>query len=461
MQTFKLKDMKYLAKTTFLVLLFMVFSCESIVDDINENPNGVAIEDVDAQLFLTGAMLANTVAQGGHLNRIGAMYSGQLEGLAALYSNIYGFTLSTAESNTTWSRIYVGTIPNLRAVRQKAPNDQLAIGITKVIEAHAIGIPDPVFDDQTSVFNSMIALLDDAINDLNGATSRNFPQDIYYNGNKDKWIEAANTLKARYFLQLKEYPQALTAAQNGISADANSMKFQPVGDGGIIGSKNLFWQILEGARAGDIGTGDSYLMQILDPASAITRNNAKTNETARSGYYTIDPSGGAANSGIIEEYEPQNLVSFAENQLIMAECAGRNGGIAAGLPHLNALRSWLNTGGMVNANFSSMPLMYAAYDAADFAMGGMENADNLSPEKAFLREVIEERYVSGFGMYMPYNDARRLRATDAAIAVPYFLNNGPAPPYPERMPYADDELNANANAPAEDPGIFTKTAVNQ
>jgi len=54
---------------------------------------------------------------------------------------------------------------------------------------------------------------------------------------------------------------------------------------------------------------------------------------------------------------------------------------------------------------------------------------------AFLREVIEERYVSGFGMHMPY--------------------------YPERMPYAATELNSNSNAPAEDPGIFTKTEVNQ
>ena len=30
---------------------------------------------------------------------------------------------------------------------------------------------------------------------------------------------------------------------------------------------------------------------------------------------------------------------------------------------------------------------------------------------------MEERYVSGFGMHMPYNDARRLRKSDGAIAV--------------------------------------------
>jgi len=64
-------------------------------------------------------------------------------------------------------------------------------------------------------------------------------------------------------------------------------------------------------------------------------------------------------------------------------------------------------------------------------------------------------------MYLPFNDARRLRKSDTDIAVSYMLVDGPEAPYPERMPYSDDELNANENAPAEDPGIFVKTKVNE
>ena len=41
---------------------------------------------------------------------------------------------------------------------------------------------------------------------------------------------------------------------------------------------------------------------------------------------------------------------------------------------------------------------------------------------AFLREVIEERYVSGFGMHMPFNDARRLRKSDSAYSVPFVIS---------------------------------------
>ena len=201
---------------------------------------------------------------------------------------------------------------------------------------------------------------------------------------------------------------------------------------------------------------------MLDPGNALSRNNAKTDETARKAYYTINSSTGSSNSGIIEENEPQNMVTFFENQLILAESAARNGSLANGLPYLNSVRAWMNTGGHINSNFQDQSYSYLAYDAADFDNGGIENADGIDSKTAFLREVIEERYVSGFGMHMPYNDSRRLRKSDGSMAVPYILVDGPqSGPWPERMPYATTELNSNSNAPAEDPGIFSVTRVNQ
>lgn len=472
--------MKFNIKLLLLLSVFFAASCESLVEGINENPNDILIEDVEAELFLTGTMLANTSAQVGHVNRIAGMYSGQLVGITSLYSNIYGFSLSAAETTSTWSRVYVGMIPNLRLIRELAPEDKLLQGIAKALEAYGVGtvaalfgdvpysevndpkIEDPVFDGQVSVMNAAISLLDDAIADLGGASSRPLDADIYFGGDATKWLEACYTLQARFYMHLKDYSSANAAAQQGISSAAGSMRFIPRGATTVSeGDKNLFWMILEGSRAGDIGTVNSYLMQLIDPASGISRNNAKTDETARFGYYTIDETGGSANAGIIEQYEPQNLVTYAENLLILAETAGRSGGVAAGLPHLNELRAWLNTGGGVNANFSGEPYLYEAYEAADFNSGGIENSDGIDPARAFLREVVEERYVSGFGMYMPFDDARRLRKSDTDIAVPFFMVDGPAPPFAERMPYSADELNSNSNAPDEDPGIFLVTPVNQ
>ncbi|MDH3648995.1 MAG: SusD/RagB family nutrient-binding outer membrane lipoprotein [Saprospiraceae bacterium] len=466
----------------YIIMLFVVglcsTACEDVVDGINDNPNKITSDDIDPQLFLTGAMLANSVAQAGHLNRIAGMWSGQLVGLASLYSNIYGYSISTAESVSTWSRVYIGTITNVRHVRTQLPSDGLIQGITKVLEAHGVGtlaslcgdvpyseinqaeIEDPRFDDQVSVFNSLIVLLEDAASDLSSANSRITTFDIYFEGDADKWQEVANTLIARYRMHMGDYSGAYAAAQNGISSPDGSMKYIPRGDAALTeGDKNLFWEILEGSRTGDIGTGNSYLMQLVNDSTDVYRGNAKTDESARAGYYVIDESGGRANLGIIEQFEPHKLVSYEENLLILAEAGARSSGFDTGLGHLNELRAYLNTGDFLNANFIDQAYLYEAYETADFESGGMENIDGIATDRALLREIIEERYVTGFGTFMPFDDARRVRSGDGDIQVPFPTNGGGQ--YPERLPYSDDELNANANAPSEDPGIFTKTMVNQ
>ena len=463
----------------FISLVYTVFSCEDIVSDINENPNDLIVSDVQEKLFLTGGQLANIQLQCGHLNRVSGMYSGQLIGFAALYSNIYGYNLSTGESNDEWRALYGGVMTNMRHIRENSDSALLS-GIAAIIEAHAFGtgaslwgdipyseagiseIEDPIFDPQVNVYNSAIALLDEGINTLNGATSEPIDEDIYFNGNKDNWIAAAYTLKARFYLHQKDYSNALSAAQNGISSASGDLKFVP--GNAVSGDTNLFWTILAGSRSGDLGNNldgtESYLLQILDSSNALSRNHSKTDETARRAYYMIDASG-SGNEGIIQEREPQNMVTFFENKLIMAEAAGRSGGVTEGLPHLNEVRNWLNSGGNLNASFIGKAFKYSPFEISDFNDGGIENPDKISPDDAFLREVIEERYVSGFGMHMPYNDARRLRKSDNAIAVPFIMVDADNTRRAERMPYAQNELNSNSNAPDEDPGIFSKTSVNQ
>jgi len=447
---------------------------------INDNPNDITLADVDPKLFLNGAQLANAIVQVSHINRICGMYSGQLIGYTSLYSNIYGYALSTVETNGEWNSAYIGVITNARHIQTAAPNDKLLVGISKVLEANAIGtlalltgdvpyseignseISDPKFDGQIEVLASLSTLLDGAISDLNGASSRNESFDIYFNGDKDKWIAAAYTLKARYALANKDYAGALAAAGNGISSSAGDMMYIPRGDAAInAGDKNLFYTIIAGSRAGDLGNDGSFLLDILDSSNAKYRGNAKTNETARHGYYTIDESSASGNTGVIEQFEPQPIATYSENQLIKAEASARSG-FASGLSALNSYRAWLSGGGRLNATFDDADnYMYDAYVEADFTSGGMENADAVSKDKALLREIIEERYVSGFGSYMPFNDHRRLRGAGESDLVPPFpLNTVGATQHVERMQWSQGEISSNENAP-EDPGLYAKTAVNK
>jgi len=459
--------------------MLMLTSCE-IPTDLNDNPNEITLQDADAILFLNGAQLANIMVQNSHLNRISGMFSGQLVGYTSLYSNIYGYSLSTVESNDEWNGCYTGVLTNVRHIREIVPDDKLLVGIAKVLEAHAVGtlailmgdvpysevvseVEDPVFDSQVSVLDALTSLLDDAISDLGSTSGRPEDYDIYYNGDKDKWLAAAYTLKARYALIQSDYTSALTAANMGISSSADDMNFIPRGDAEISeGDKNLFNAILSGSRTGDIGNNGSYLLELLNDSTANYRGNDKTNETARHNYYKIDETSGEGNLGVIERFEPMPMVTYFENQMIKAEAAARTTGFSSGLSHLNDYRAWLTSGGRLNATFNdSASILYEAYVDADFASGGMENPDGISAETALLREIIQERYVSGFGTYMPFNDHRRLRGDGETDLIPPFpLNTTAATDHVERIPYAQDELSSNSTMD-NDPGLYVKTEVNQ
>ena len=473
-----LKTMKNMFSLILIASMLVLPSCE-IPTDLNDNPNEITLQDVDPNLFLNGAQLANIMVQNSHVNRISGMFSGQLIGYTSLYSNIYGYSLSTVESNDEWRGCYTGVLTNVRHIREAAPDDKLLVGMSKVLEAHAVGtlailmgdVPylevvsetaDPVFDSQLEVLADLTLLLDRAISDLGSASSRTEDYDIYYNGDKDKWLAAAYTLKARYALIQSNYSAALTAANMGISSSAGDMNYIPRGDAAVSqGDKNLFNAILSGSRTGDLGNNGSYLLELLNDTTSAYRGNAKTNETARHNYYKIDETSGEGNLGVIERFEPMPMVTYFENQLIKAEAAARTGG--DGLGHLNDYRAWLAGGGRLNAEFNSdTTIQYDAYVSADFASGGMENSDGVSAETALLREIIEERYVSGFGTYMPFNDHRRLRGdSETDLIVPFPLNTTAAAAYGhvERIPYAQDELTSNSNM-TEDPGLYAKTKVN-
>ncbi len=457
----------------------MITGCE-IDESLNDNPNEITLSDVDARLFLNGAQLANTVVQVSHLNRISGMYSGQLVGFTSLYSNIYGYSLSTFESNGEWFSAYSGVLTNTRYIRNAVPDDKLLIGMAKVLEANAIGtlalimgdVPysqagndteyeDPVFDSQKAVLTALSTLLDGAISDLSAAVSKKESFDVYFSGDKDKWIAAAYTLKARYAMASKDYAGALAAANSGISSSAGDMLHTPRGDAAInSGDKNLFYTILAGSRTGDLGNAGSYLLDILDATNASYRGNAKTNESARHGYFAIDESSGSGNKGIASQFEPQPLVTYSENQLIKAEASARTS-FASGLAALNSFRAWLAGGGRLNADFDvAANYQYDPYVEADFDAGGMENGDSVTKDKALLREIVEERYVSGFGSFMPFDDHRRLRGAGETDLIPAFPLNPGGSQHVERLPYALSEILSNQNAP-DDPGLFAKTEVNK
>lgn len=300
-------------------------------------------------------------------------------------------------------------------------------------------------------------MLDSAIYYLDRTTLPSYRQDYFFGGNVTKWKETAYTLKARFYMLTKEYDKAYDAALHGISSDGNSLYFVPVDDD-VLTNKNTYYEAntsLQGLSTTNLDGEQCYMFKVMD-----ARGNAKTDETARKGYYKMDASEPTHDDGISGPLEREPLVTYAENLLILAESGARTKGFATGLGYLNQVRAFLNTGAQLNEKYRKLPYRYEAYTEDDFAAGGMANGKGLEPLRALLREIITERYVTGFITFMPFDDARRLRGageTDIALDIP--LNTPTATRQPERFLYPQAEMISNPNAPAE-PGIYAPTAVN-
>ncbi len=464
----------------FIIAVFTTFmvSCSKVYEGQNVDPNNPT--SVNAETLLRGIELANITVQVSHIQRITGMWMGQYKGATLLYKSLGEYSISGEESNDTWTYIYQSIAKQASVIREKLPSNKSYSGITKIIEANALGtaaalygdipfserannaFPVPKFDKQVDAYAGIQKLLDEAIIDLTAVSAAAvISNDIFFAGKSTTWLRIAYTLKARYFMETRDYAKAYAAALNGINALNVSWKFIPpalVADGDF----NLLNTLID-QRGGFLATAGSYMHENLMKAAAVgNRNNTKTNEDARLKYYKITGTAASTELGVAAKNAPMPLVTYEENLLILAEAGLRTVGFAEGLLQLNKLRAVLKTNlGLAAAPATGGTILYEPYVAADFNAGGIENRGTLTPDKALMKEIIEERYVSLYGTILPFNDARRLRKAENDVNVPIPFTTPTATQHPERVIYAQNEINANPNLPNPLPNLYLKTQVNQ
>tara|TARA_R110000868_G_scaffold68720_3_gene203229 strand:- start:6784 stop:8184 length:1401 start_codon:yes stop_codon:yes gene_type:complete len=464
---------KYVSKIIYSLLLLSFINCDSYLE-VNEDPN--VATDVPPVLIFKGMELADVQINSGHLMRISQFWTGQMKGVNSLYARINDYNIAPEESNSTWAHLYHGVMTQNKII-QETSDDNLLKGMANVLEAHAIGtstslfgdipysdVGNPkgaAFDGQLSILEAAQSLLTEAITQLgNVSTTRRFTDDILLEGKSEAWIQVAYTLKARYYLMNNQYGEAYQNALKGIDAPSNSLRYAAAYAeyGSSDENSSLYNLILRGSRSGDLTTDGSFIQDILmNPTNVASRNNAKTDESKRRDFYILDQAKINANR-LSAGNATMPLVTYEENLMILAETGFRTVNFNEGLAQLNNLRTYLS-GGTAFAGDPALTTLYAPYIAADFLTGGIENIDGITSDKALLREIMEEKYVSTFGTIVPFNDFRRLRVTDNDITLPIPINAGTT--YPERFLIAQDEINGNTNAPNPIPDIFQKTPVNQ
>ena len=454
--------MKNIFKYMILLgLLVGMFSCKSVVEDLNEDPNNP--QDAPEELMITGMQLANTMAHEGELTRLAGMWSGYFTGSDRQYIGLGEFQVTAGDFDSPWGVIYADVLAQARIIQDKATvskNNEL-LGIAQIVEAHAMGTaaslwgdipyteasdvenyPEPLYDAQEDVYSALINLLDEAI--LNVGGSNNTASDATTLGG-GTWEEVANTLKARYYLHLGNYAKAAEAAQMGIAASANNWMADHAVSGYTDGRFNLIFSYCIWWREGYMTAQDAPLALMLDPASTEYRGDAKTDESSRFAFYYNQLGWYGANydphwwsGGMFWRDQPFPLLTFHENQLILAEALFREGDKDGALASLNLVRDDLD-----NKFGTGVDSTYFQYEMTDF-----------SSDDDLLLEIFEEKYVCLYGQIEAYNDIRRL---DNPLDIPSRTDAN----IPERLIYPQTEVNANDNVPSPLPTLSEPTPINQ
>tara|TARA_R110002050_G_scaffold190539_2_gene325225 strand:- start:23128 stop:24546 length:1419 start_codon:yes stop_codon:yes gene_type:complete len=467
---------------SILILMSITISCSKLVEGVNDDPNNLTNSTFGT--ILTGSQVGNILLQSGETARRASIFSGQYTGIDRQHLGFSEYSITTSDFDALWNDGYVDALRNAIVAEQAIADNGLSgvsLGITHVLKAQVFGtmaslygdipfkeagniqITNPAFEKQKEVYAQVQNLLDNAISNLQMGTDLPISgADLYFNGNAKAWIENAYTLKARFFMHTKEYSKAFEAAGKGISSMDNAM-YGPHGT--AADNSNLSYQFFfVEVRQADLVVSD-FMTSLIQPGTANPipanyRGNSKTDETARFNYYFATTSVGVqpnTSNGIAAQDAPSTLVSYQENLLILAESGFRSLGFSTGLAGLNTFRSFMANGGyLANANLTQ--IKYDAYDASDFNAGGIENTDNVNPEDALLREILQERYVTLFGQIEPFNDTRRTE-DETVVRVPVQPNNGAM--LPQRFLYPQSEIDRNNKIPNPIPNFFDRTPVNQ
>jgi starch-binding outer membrane protein, SusD/RagB family len=475
-----------LIKTISVSLLIVIASgCTNFVEDSNVDPDELITGN--AKDYFQGILLANQFFQNSDQARTAMVWLNQANGEDRQYITLNDWNKSvSSEYDDGWNIAYANCITQAKIAEKLCDREsnKMLKGAIQVIDAHCMGTIasvwgdapysdmdisgnnlTPKYDSQASLYNQMQILLDDAIANLNspGIIENG---DIYYGGDKDKWIRLAYSLKARYYLHTKDYANAKANALLGISDPSGDLK-AVFGNTGSLQDFNPFYSFLIVERDTYM-SGDSYAYNILNPSDAIYRGNSKTDESARFAFNYTDLSAdryfkkalniyGAdygGTSGKFGNDSDMPMVTYGEMLLIIAEVDARNS-FTDGLASYNNYRAILDTGysiGIDNSGYETETFNYAAYTASDFALGGMENASSsLTDQNALLREIMQERYIYFIGSLESFNDFGR---TNNAAEIELKSGNIGTP---QRFLYPQVEVNANPNTPNPIPSVTTKT----
>jgi hypothetical protein len=405
---------------------------------LSDNPNRPTVAN-NANL-LVSAQTNLAFQSESHLARTVCIWMQQCSGTAQQYLAL-GLYITGDDDYfyDGWIDTYTrGGLIDLRRIERTALEtaDSAYAGVAYVLEAWLIGqtadvwgdipyseavdstIAAPAPDPQQDVYAAVQAKLDTAIVFLATTTPPPGGEELVYEGDVAKWTALANTLKARFYLHTAErdqtaYQKAFDAASIGI-ADATGAGDYLAYHSGAQTESNLWHQFTDGWP--QYLSAGKFLVDLLNTPTPDPRLPAYFAENSDNAFVGASPGQGLAvnpselSAARLDAAFRQPLVTYVENELILAEAAFRIGNPTA-LTHLNNARTAQSL---------------SALGAAD------------------LGSIMTEKYAALFQNLEVWNDYKR-------TCLPVLTPASGASQIPVRLAYPLSERNANPSISSPGP----------
>ncbi len=390
-----------------------------------------------------------------------------------------------------WSTLYLRILYNLRIIEKKAVEQNLKhyLGIAQVLEALAMqtatdqwgdipyseagyGLENtyPHVDSQEAIYNRLLNLLDEAIDNLSATGQTDSPDsraDVIYRGDLTKWIKAAHSLKARIYLHLSKrdpnmMQNVINELQNGFTSLEDDMQvyFDPHYRNpwytGVVAARRtsnstiMFSEQLIGNMNGRIlpldtsFVGNDTLMIDIDPRlpKYAERTGGSQYLGGINGSRGTAVGGGSANAiladdGYFKEDAPIFMISYMETEFMKAEAYFKLG------DKVNAYQAYMNG---IRASLNKLEI--APY-YKDLYLNARTVGLKGDPNQLTLSHIMTQKYIALVVHPEIWTDLRRYDF-DSNIYNDFDfpqdrVSDIPANEWPRRAVYPSSEVNRNPN----------------
>lgn len=209
---------------TLAILISISNSCTKDWLDVNKDPNNA--ESATAELILPSGVVSLGAQVGGSYNLLGGFWSQYWtqSNAANQYKYLDQYQISSSDFNTTWREMYAGALGDLELVLNdsKSKENWALYLMATVMQSYGFQVMvdlydkvpyserfqgitnlNPKFDDGQTIYKDLIVRIDEAMSkEMNLLTEKQKKADFLFNGDMDKWMQFANTLKLKMYLRM-------------------------------------------------------------------------------------------------------------------------------------------------------------------------------------------------------------------------------------------------------------------